>query len=720
MYPSKTFHKTPLWLACALGLSLTACGGGGGGSTETASTSPTQTSIDGALVLGAVKGATIQVYAADDEGKKTGASLGTTTTKDDGTYSVKLNKAYTGAVVIEAEGGDYKSEADTSKTVQLSAPVTALAFVDKGTPNTVNVTPLTHMVASRVTTLVQDHDSLNVTAALVKAQRDVQSLLGDLDIEDTDVLTHLLPDFNSQTGQGYLYAYFLSTLEEGAKNTTVDSVELMRLCADDLSDNVADGKRKGVNLKHKNGANMGANLCSSGLNAAALSLAKSTTSIYANKGIDLSQASQHIASATAHSAGATGATATSSGALTYMEYYDQTGTAQKRVFVAGRADGLGILNVNDPTNTVSVTDSVLNQKIVAAGLSAVGGVIAVNNTSRPLLFLFDYSSDLVVKVDLLDQTVSKEHLNIHNSVDYSGASNVKIAGGMLDTVQGGVWLATADGLVHYDPIHMTEIARIAQPAGTRINENIGGDPSSNLILSPDYNDDGRGLIAYRLDETKAYIQDLGEWKKLVPKLSPNEPDALSMDTSYKVAVVTGEHDSNIALVYTPSLNYTAAPIPTTNTSTSTPVPVPTAGVLTVPETAIKPILLSDGVGTDCTALDISGSSVESNQHLVLFMAGNSQDLAVGLLDAPNSATGFGMTQWKSWVNGSFGPAGDPHGVGSYQLSDGRSYGFVLTDTHQVLMIDLKKFLDAPAMATCSTRLKDDPLLDQSIIKRIHY
>lgn len=719
MHSPTPFQKTALWLACALALTLSACGGGGGG-TETASTSTTPTVIDGALVLGAVQGATIAVYAADNEGKKTGLALGTTTSKADGTYSVKLSKEYTGAVLIEAQGGNYKSEADTSKTVLLSAAVTALAFVDKKTPNTVHVTPLTHMVASRVETLIQDQDSPNITAALIKAQRDLQELLGDLDLGDTDLLTHLLPDFNSGNGKGYRYGYLLGTLEEAAKNTALHPVEFMRLCARDLADHRADGKHKGQAIQHSNnGKAMGATLCSSSLNAAALSLRHSTTSIYVGKNIDLSDASQQVAAATAHSAGVTGATATSSGAITYMEYYDETGTAQKRVFVAGREHGLGVINVNDPTAPVRATDAGLTQKIIDAGLSSVGGVVAINNSSRPLLFLFDYGSDLVVKVDVLSQTVTADHLNIEGTVEYSGASNVKISGGMLDTVQGGVWLATADGLVHYDPISMTEVARIAQPEGTVINENIGGDPSSNVILSPDYNHNGRGLIAYRLDETKAYIQDLGEWEKLLPKLSPNEPDALSMDTAYKVAVVTGEHDSNIALIYTPSLTYTLPAAPA-NTVKASVVSSASVGVLTAPASAVKPILLSDGVGGDCTALDISGSSVESNQHLVLFMAGNSQDLAVGLLNDPNSAAGFGMTQWKSWVGGSFGPAGDPHGVGSYQLSDGRSYGFVLTDTHQVLMIDLKKFLDAPAKATCSTRLNSDPFMDLSMIKRVAY
>jgi len=701
---------TKLSLAIACTILLTACGNGSNSSSPQITppgTPPTTvgTKISGSVVLGPVKAATVTFFAADANGIKTGSALGTAITHADGTYTAILNKAYSGPLIVEATGGSYTSEADISKTISLTGIISSLSNVSATGTNNIYITPLTHLLTLRAEELLKSKVSPDITKALTKAQLDLLPLLSDLKLDNGVLLSSILPDFKAKVGSSYFYAFLLSVFEQGALNSSLASSELVNLCAHDLSDGIADGKFNGTSIKQSNGSNMGATLCSSGLNAAAFTLANSTSSIYAGSGIDIKAATLAVTTATAASAGITGATASSSGAVAYMEYYDASGTPQKRVFVAGRSNLLGILNVNDPTTPSASTadEATLNAKITAAGLSNIGGVIAINNTSKPLLFLFDYTNKKVLKVDLLSNTVTSGTVNVTNTINFSGASGVYIAGGILDTVRGGVWLATADGLVNFDPITMTETGRIAQPTGTTINENIGGDPSSNIILSPDYQDNGKGLIVYKLDEKKTYMQQAGEWATLLPKISATEPDAISMDTVYKVSIVTGEDVPDLGLIDMTKVIYTG--------STSQ---------VSIPSTAVKAMSLASGTGSACTSTyyQFSGSSVESNSHLVLFMAGYSSDVAVGLLNNPSA--GVGMTNFKTWQNGDFSYARDPHSVGTYKLSDGRSYGFILDDTKKIVMIDLQKFLDASASATCSTKLASDPFANAAIIKKIPY
>jgi hypothetical protein len=110
-----------------LSLVLSACGGGGGG----ASTSSTPSSLSGTVATGApMGGATITVF------DKTGATVGTTTVADDGTYSVSIASTAQPPFVLVATREDqvlYSSYAD-------------------GQGSTLNITPLSSLLAARLST----------------------------------------------------------------------------------------------------------------------------------------------------------------------------------------------------------------------------------------------------------------------------------------------------------------------------------------------------------------------------------------------------------------------------------------------------------------------------------------------------------------------------------------------------------------------------------------
>lgn len=115
-------------LAASLALGLTACGGG-----DDPALTP-ETKLSGNIIKGPVKGSTVKIFTAD------GKELASTTTKDDGSYSVTVS--YNGDVVVEAKGGTYMDEATAKETPlgQLKA-IAAL----KGGDQKVVVTPLTYL-----------------------------------------------------------------------------------------------------------------------------------------------------------------------------------------------------------------------------------------------------------------------------------------------------------------------------------------------------------------------------------------------------------------------------------------------------------------------------------------------------------------------------------------------------------------------------------------------
>lgn len=135
-----SFHKISLISSTLLVLLLTACGGGGGSSSSGSSSSSTTSNatLSGTAAAGApLAGATITVKDA------TGTTVGTATAGEDGSYSVSFDpKGFTAPFVISASGA-IGGGAETFISTLPSAP-------SAGSTQTVNVTPVTHAISSRI------------------------------------------------------------------------------------------------------------------------------------------------------------------------------------------------------------------------------------------------------------------------------------------------------------------------------------------------------------------------------------------------------------------------------------------------------------------------------------------------------------------------------------------------------------------------------------------
>ncbi|HXE97731.1 MAG TPA: hypothetical protein VN642_15100, partial [Dongiaceae bacterium] len=107
---------------------LYGCGGGGGSSSTHPEGSVT---ISGVAAMGPISGGDVKVYAVKDGKIDTSAVLGTGKTAADGSYTITLDSAPTGPVIVEVTGGTYTDEASgtpgVSNKMKLRAAVSSVA-----------------------------------------------------------------------------------------------------------------------------------------------------------------------------------------------------------------------------------------------------------------------------------------------------------------------------------------------------------------------------------------------------------------------------------------------------------------------------------------------------------------------------------------------------------------------------------------------------------------
>lgn len=116
---------------------LTACGGGGG-SSSSSTTTPASTTLSGTAAIGApFDGGTVVLTDS------TGATVGTTTTKSDGSYELKFETSKFTAPFVATVTGNIGGASESLVSVVPTVPST-------GGNLTANITPITHAIASRI------------------------------------------------------------------------------------------------------------------------------------------------------------------------------------------------------------------------------------------------------------------------------------------------------------------------------------------------------------------------------------------------------------------------------------------------------------------------------------------------------------------------------------------------------------------------------------------
>ena len=200
---------------------LWACGGGDSSS----STESTTNSISGVASKGLVAGGTVNVYAIT-AGEK-GALLGTTTTDEDGNYSLEIE--HDGAVLIEIAGGTYTDEA-TGETTELTEALRA-ALPSVNGEITAAVTPLSEIAVRMAET------TGTIDATKIEDANDYMSQLLNADIVSTlPVDCQDAADFAAASTEAQNYTLLLAAISQMSETSGNSISDILDTIEADLLD----------------------------------------------------------------------------------------------------------------------------------------------------------------------------------------------------------------------------------------------------------------------------------------------------------------------------------------------------------------------------------------------------------------------------------------------------------------------------------------------------
>ena len=154
----------------ATALITTGCGGGGGGSVSPAAALPAPTTVGGTAAKGMVKQAKVLACRIVNGAPEADASCATTTTGNDGSYSVSFSDGYTGPAMIKVMAGSASTMVDETTGTDIPYNMTMRAVVPAvSNSTTVYVTPFSEMAASAVSTATIDATKINQAIAAVQS-----------------------------------------------------------------------------------------------------------------------------------------------------------------------------------------------------------------------------------------------------------------------------------------------------------------------------------------------------------------------------------------------------------------------------------------------------------------------------------------------------------------------------------------------------------------------
>jgi hypothetical protein len=209
-------------------LFLAGCGGGGSGTSDVPQ-AQTGSTITGVASKGLIAGGVVSVYAIDANGQKVTPELATTTTGNDGTYSLSIDS--TGPILVEITGGSYLDEA-TGSTRQIGQPLrAALPSVDGDIQ--IAITPLTEIAVR----MAQAGGSFS-SNTIASANNLLSQLLGvDGDIVGTQPANPgSAAAFGQASTESQNYALLLAAISQMSETNGQDVMDIVSAMEADIQD----------------------------------------------------------------------------------------------------------------------------------------------------------------------------------------------------------------------------------------------------------------------------------------------------------------------------------------------------------------------------------------------------------------------------------------------------------------------------------------------------
>lgn len=210
---------TAMTLALVVVSALAGCGGGGGGGGSPAAASPAPTSVGGTAAKGIIKQAKVLVCRIINGVPEPDASCASTTTANDGSYSVALSDGFTGPAMIKVMAGAASTMMDETTGTDIPYSMTMRAVVASvSNATTVHVTPFSEMAASAVSTTTIDATRISQSIAAV------QSVMLTLGVDMSVMPMVDLKDNGSDSGMLTLQANMVKQLARvamAAKNSNL-------------------------------------------------------------------------------------------------------------------------------------------------------------------------------------------------------------------------------------------------------------------------------------------------------------------------------------------------------------------------------------------------------------------------------------------------------------------------------------------------------------------
>ncbi len=151
-------------------LILSGCGGSGGGDDSPAATSPAATSISGTAAKGIIKQARVLVCRIINGVPEPDASCASTTSGNDGSYSVAFSDGYTGPAMVKVMPGTASTMMDETTGTDVPYNMTMRAAVPSVSKATgVHVTPFSEMAASAASKTTMDATTISQSIAAVQS-----------------------------------------------------------------------------------------------------------------------------------------------------------------------------------------------------------------------------------------------------------------------------------------------------------------------------------------------------------------------------------------------------------------------------------------------------------------------------------------------------------------------------------------------------------------------